>query len=141
MFQDGLHVALRPFGQLEDEGDEAFAGGREGILHAGRHLGIDGAAHQPVGLQHREGGGQDLGRDVGYQFLQLIEARGTVFAQQHDEQEGPLVAEAGHHVADGAYLDERIFFQVFCHANVLSFCKSYLEVTMLHRGNLLLMNK
>ena len=129
VLQDMRHVLQGPVRQGLDVGHEAGADGRQGVLHARRHFGVDLTADETVGLERAQRAGQHLGRDVGYQRGQAVETDCALVVQRQEDEQGPLVAETGHDVADGAELDDGFFFGLFrCHKR-LRLSKSELRVT------------
>ena len=48
---DVVEVMVGPVEELVQDREEGVAAVGEDVLDARRHLGIDGAVHQPVGLQ------------------------------------------------------------------------------------------
>ena len=124
MAHDGLHVVECPLREGVDDGDEAVSRLREFIFDADGDFGEDGALQQSVGFECVQGGGEHFGRDVGDELPQLVEPRAAVFVEDEYDEQGPFVAEACDDIADGAHLDDGIFFFFFCHSNRLFFTKS-----------------
>ena len=103
---DRLHVLQRPVGELADYGYERMARWRKLVLHTDGNLGEHRAPDQSVGFERMERTGEHLRGYVGNELAELVEARAAVLAQDEDDEQSPLVAEACHDVPDGAYLND-----------------------------------
>ena len=100
---DVVEVVVGPIHQLAQEGHEALGAVGEAVFHPWRHLGIDFAAHQAVGLQAPQGGGEHLLRAVGILLLYVAETqRGAALVEGVEHRHRPLAADARQHIADGA---------------------------------------
>ncbi len=101
-----LHVLQRPVGELADYGYERMARWRKLVLHTDWNFGEYRAPDQSVGFECVERAGEHLRGYVGDEFAELVETRAAVLAQDEDDEQCPLVAEACHDVSDGAYLND-----------------------------------
>lgn len=87
-----LHVVDGPGPDGVDGDDEAATEVGEGVLHAGRDLCVDLAAHQAVTFHGSQGLGEDLGGDAADRVAELGEPVRAALEDAHDEH-GPAVAD------------------------------------------------
>ena len=103
------------------EGHEALGAVGEAVFHPWRHLGIDFAAHQAVGLQAPQGGGEHLLRAVVVQPLDVAETqRGAALVEGVEHSHRPLAADARQHVADGAVGKDGVGDEILGHNRYFS---------------------
>ena len=113
---DVVEVVVGPVKQLLHDGHEAATTVGEGVLHARRHLGIDSAAHKPVGLEAAEGLRQHLLRAVGILLFYVAESHWAVAATEGVEhRQRPLATNAHQDVADGTLREDGVLYEVFGH--------------------------
>src|ERR1700689_1416700 len=94
-------VADRPGAQRGDGLQKIAAERRELIVDPRRNGGKYRAGDQPVAFQPAQGEGEHALRNAADGATQLIEAHGA-WAEPRDDEDRPLVADPGQHVADGA---------------------------------------
>ena len=120
---DVVQVVVGPIDELAHQGQERAAALGESVFDTRRHLGIDGAAHQTVGLQTAQGLREHLLRAVGVLPFYVLEAhRGIAAAKGVDDSHRPLVADACQHVTYWALGEYGVLYEVFLHKSDMLIC-------------------
>ncbi len=104
-------IALPPCGQGIQDGLQAHAQFRQGILHARRHFGEHLSVHEASFFHGAQIGGQHFLGDGAHGALQLFEAHGAVRQQVAKDEDLPFVADEeqrGLHGAGGEVLESAL---------------------------------
>lgn len=86
-------MVLRPFRQGKNDRDQAAPGVRQLILYPDGNFREDRPLQQTVRFENAQRVRQHLGGNVGDELAQLPETGASVFTEQQDDEERPLVAE------------------------------------------------
>lgn len=102
--EDLLHIFLRPFCELPDEGEERLSEFGKAVFDSRGDFGVCLAVDEAVGLEGAQGGGEYSRRHVGNEAAEFVEPHDALLADDKHGQERPFVAESGYDVSDRAHL-------------------------------------